>query len=335
MRGTRTGTRHTVKTRSAATDRRPRLPAWRHTLIPAAVAYLVLLTGATSGVVAQEYPLIQRAGSPDPLFRQQQDSVSQFYRAQRSGGIEPPLMVYRYQPAEGDTLISLASRFSVPYSTLATLNRIEGVQIPGDLDSLLIPSLPGLFVPREVESSLETMIDDRINDELDEHEGRTARISRNGATEEFVFYAGKDFSSDERRAFLSVLFRPPLEEMRLTSAFGFRRNPFTGGTSFHQGIDLGAPPRTPVYAAASGRVASTGRNAIYGRYVLLEHDRGYETFYGHLQTVEVELNERVSSGMMIGTVGSSGLTTGPHLHFEVRLHGRPRDPFQLLPGTSQ
>ncbi len=335
MRGRRTGIDQALKTRLVATGRRQRPRPLRYSMVPTALAWLLLLTATPPGINALEYPLIERAGSPDPLFRQHQDSVSQFYRAQRRGETAPPLMVYRYRPAESDTLISLASRFSVPYSTLATLNRIEGVQIPGDRDSLLIPSLPGLFVPRDAESPLETMIDDRVDEELDDNEGTTVRISRNGTTEEFVFYAGTDFSPDERRAFLSVLFRPPLEEMRLTSGFGFRRNPFTGGTSFHSGIDLGAPPHTPVYAAASGRVASTGRNAIYGRYVLLEHDRGYETFYGHLQTIEVELNERVSSGMMIGTVGSSGLTTGPHLHFEVRLHGRPRDPFQLLPGTSQ
>ncbi len=284
---------------------------------------------------AFEYPLIERLSAGDPLFRQHQDSVSQFYRVRHQGGTPPSLTLYRYRPQSGDTLITLASRFSVPYSTLATLNRVEGTQIPESIDKLLIPSVPGLFIPAEAESSLEIMLDDRAAEDFQSRDEVVVRIARNQNIEEFAFFPGEDFSANERRAFLSVLFRPPLEHMRLTSGFGFRRNPFTGGTGFHSGIDLGAPKGTPVYAAASGRVASTGRNALHGRYVRLEHDNGYETFYGHLQTIGVELNQRVASGMMIGAVGSSGLSTGPHLHFEVHLHGRPRDPFQLLPGTSQ
>lgn len=291
--------------------------------------------GAAVPLSGLEYPLIEDLSTRDPLFQQHQDSVSRFYRAHRQGADPPHLMLYRYRPDSSDTLISLASRFSIPYSSLATLNRIEGAQLPKDIDTILVPSIPGLFVPSEAESSLEVMLSDRAEEDLDEANPVTVRLAREHNTKEFAFYPGEDFTPDERRAFLSVLFRPPVEHMRLTSGFGFRRNPFTGGNSFHAGVDLGAPRGTPVYAAASGRVVEAGRSAIYGRYVLLEHSNGYETLYGHLDSIEVQLNERISSGMMIGKVGSSGLSTGPHLHFEVRLHGRPRDPFQLLPGTSR
>lgn len=294
-----------------------------------------MFLGAAAPAVGFEFPLIENLSSRDPLFQQQQDSVSRFYRAHRQGAAPPHLMLYRYRPNSGDTLISLASRFSIPYSALATLNRIEGSQLPKDIDTILVPSVPGLFVPTEAESSLEVMLSDRVEDDLDEADAITIRVARENKTKEFAFFPGEDFTADERRAFLNVLFRPPVEGMRLTSGFGFRRHPFTGGNSFHAGIDLGAPRGTPVYAAASGRVVEARRSAIYGRYVVLEHNNGYETLYGHLDSIEVQLNEHVSSGMIIGTVGSSGLTTGPHLHFEVRLHGRPRDPFHLLPGPSR
>jgi murein DD-endopeptidase MepM/ murein hydrolase activator NlpD len=90
-----------------------------------------------------------------------------------------------------------------------------------------------------------------------------------------------------------------------------------------------------VLAARSGTVIDHGNHVRYGRYVLLEHQNGYTTFYGHLQSISVELQDTVRSGSMIGRVGNTGLSTGPHLHFEIRMEGVPLDPVPHFPGLAR
>ena len=110
-----------------------------------------------------------------------------------------------------------------------------------------------------------------------------------------------------------------------------RRNPFDGHAEFHQGVDLAAPAGAEVYAARDGVVAESGYDAVLGYMVVLDHEAGYQTVYGHLERIEVALKQEVRSGMIIGRVGSTGYSTGPHLHFEIRRRGSSRDPGLLLP----
>jgi murein DD-endopeptidase MepM/ murein hydrolase activator NlpD len=121
---------------------------------------------------------------------------------------------------------------------------------------------------------------------------------------------------------------------RITSAFGETRfSPSSGGTRPHMGIDIAAPPGTPIAAAADGVVLIAGREAAYGRLVCIDHGHGYTTMYGHLKDIQVKPGDRVHAGQTLGTVGISGNTTGPHLHYEVRIHGRPVNPFPYLTQT--
>jgi murein DD-endopeptidase MepM/ murein hydrolase activator NlpD len=99
----------------------------------------------------------------------------------------------------------------------------------------------------------------------------------------------------------------------------------------HDGIDLAAPAGTEVYAAREGRVVESGVDAVLGQYIVIAHEGGWSTVYGHLSMRRVRLNDRAESGMIIGNVGSTGQSTGPHLHFEVRNRGEPRDPEPLIP----
>jgi murein DD-endopeptidase MepM/ murein hydrolase activator NlpD len=117
-----------------------------------------------------------------------------------------------------------------------------------------------------------------------------------------------------------------LRSYRLTSAFGFRVNPVTGNAAKHQGIDLAAPEGAGVYAAADGLVIETGENPIYGKYIILKHGERWTSLYGHLQKMETALRMEVKSGSLIGRVGSTGQSTGPHLHFELRQDGKALDP---------
>lgn len=118
----------------------------------------------------------------------------------------------------------------------------------------------------------------------------------------------------------------PLKNVRLTSGFGTRWHPTLGSKRFHSGVDLKASMGMPVYAASSGKVEMAGQADGYGIMVSIQHAEAMQTRYAHLSALAVEAGERVEQGQIIGYVGSTGRSTGPHLHFEMRQAGRPVDP---------
>ena len=118
---------------------------------------------------------------------------------------------------------------------------------------------------------------------------------------------------------------------RPSSGYGLRSDPVHGGTVNHPGFDLAAPSGTEVAAAAGGTVVHAGPAGTYGNLVTLRHDNGFETRYAHLSAIDVQVGDVVAPGQDIGKVGTTGYSTGPHLHFEVRHDGTAIDPAALLP----
>ena len=112
----------------------------------------------------------------------------------------------------------------------------------------------------------------------------------------------------------------------ISSGFGYRRDPVWGGWEFHKGVDIVAPRGTPVRAPADGVVVFAGRRGGYGLCVELDHGHGITTFYGHASRLNVKTGTRVRRGDVICYVGSTGKSTGPHLHYEIRVRGKPVDP---------
>ena len=122
----------------------------------------------------------------------------------------------------------------------------------------------------------------------------------------------------------------PLREPMVGSGFGWRTDPFTGKSAMHEGLDFEAPVGTPILAAGAGVVASAGKNPAYGLMVDLDHGAGVSTRYAHASKILVQPGDIVRQGQKIAEVGSTGRSTGPHLHFEVRVNGGPRDPMRYL-----
>jgi murein DD-endopeptidase MepM/ murein hydrolase activator NlpD len=119
----------------------------------------------------------------------------------------------------------------------------------------------------------------------------------------------------------------------LTDGFGGRRNPFGGSSSeFHTGQDISTSSGTPVVAAAQGMVIFAGWQNGYGQIVIIDHGNGLTTRYGHLSGIDVEVGQLIRRGEQLGRVGSTGRSTGPHLHYEVRINDEPVNPRQYLPG---
>lgn len=123
---------------------------------------------------------------------------------------------------------------------------------------------------------------------------------------------------------------PTIKGSPITSSFGWRTHPLTGERKFHYGIDFGASKGTPIYAFEAGLVEFAGWRGGYGKAVIINHGAGKSTLYGHASKLFVRQGERVVAGQKIGKIGSTGMSTGPHLHFEVRLNNKPVNPRPYL-----
>ncbi|GAA4857987.1 M23 family metallopeptidase [Luteimonas vadosa] len=144
------------------------------------------------------------------------------------------------------------------------------------------------------------------------------RFERNGKAEYF---------NGEGRPLKKSFIRMPIPYARLSSRFGARRHPVLGKLRMHKGVDYAAGTGTPIMAAGDARVAFMGWKGGYGRAVILEHGRGYTTLYAHMSAFgKIKQGQRISQGTVIGRVGSTGLATGPHLHYEFRINGVHRNP---------
>jgi len=285
-----------------------------------------------------DYPRIGQLNSRDVLFKQLQSDLQAYFQAesrlrpnaQAAKDMDefPRLRLFSYRPKDTMDLFSLSARLNLPYDCIATLNGLDNPKAIQSVEMVLIPNQPGIFVWEVPASTFQEIVASVSNNTREDFQ--PVRIDRGGRLLSLRFFRGQGFTAIERAYFLNILFRFPLPFGRLTSGYGARDNPFTGDSEFHHGIDLAAPQGTEVYAARDGRVGAIDYDRVLGKMVILNHEAGYQTIYGHLEEISVRLNEEVRSGMIIGAVGTTGYSTGPHLHFEIRRSGATRDPASLL-----
>jgi murein DD-endopeptidase MepM/ murein hydrolase activator NlpD len=274
------------------------------------------------------FPAIMRLNPQDTGFKQYIGDVENNRRLLRLSNakierITENLTIYQYTPRHGEDIFTLAARCNIPYSALSSLNRIGNPLSLEPGKPILLPSCPGIFLPANPESDLEKLLGAARSANTEAVE---LKINRKGESLVFYFFPGADFTPTERAFFLNSGFRFPLRSFRLTSDFGIRANPVTGNILMHQGLDLAAPEGTEVYAVADGIVTDIGFDPIYGNYVIVRHGEKWTSLYGHLQKAETVLRSAVKSTTLIGRVGSTGQSTGPHLHFELHQDGRAIDP---------
>lgn len=134
----------------------------------------------------------------------------------------------------------------------------------------------------------------------------------------------------QRRGVMAIPSLRPVEGYRLTSSFGTRNDPFRRGRRMHNGLDMAGPVGTPIYATADGIVGRAQWVGGYGKYVEINHGGEIQTRYGHMSRILVEPGARVTRGQLIGRMGSTGRSTGSHLHYEVRIAGRPVNPMPFM-----
>lgn len=237
-------------------------------------------------------------------------------------GLRAKVVVYEVRV--GDTLASIASRYGLPLTWLMVSNNLSTTTIyPGQ--RLLLPKDGVIHTVKPGETLKEIAAQYGVSEEgLREANG--LRTDPPAGTSLFV--------PNPR-----TVPTPEVETARfvwpvrgtISSPFGPRIHPIYGVPSFHTGIDIAVPEGTPVRAAAAGTVTFAGWHEGFGVLVVIDHGNGYESFYAHLSKLLVGAGQSVSAGDVIALSGNTGLSTGPHLHFEVRYLGTPVDPRPLLP----
>ena len=228
----------------------------------------------------------------------------------------------------GDTVSGIAEQFGLTMSTIISFNGIDNVRRLQAGAELKIPPVDGVMhlVKRgESLSSIATGYGVGLEPILD--------INNIGS--EIIHEGDKLFVPNARMSYVSYhkamgdLFIYPVRGV-LSSGFGMRRDPFTNLMTMHNGYDIVARVGTPVVASNEGRVVYTGENSLYGRYVLLSHQGGFQTLYAHLGKWSVSEGQWVAQRQKIGELGNTGRSTGPHLHFSIYHNGQALDPGRYL-----
>lgn len=182
----------------------------------------------------------------------------------------------------------------------------------------------------------EIFFERRINERGEAvREGRilSAAMILRGEETRYYFFEPSDGEADyftmHGQSVRKALLRTPIDGARLTSGFGMRNHPILGFSMMHKGVDFAAPTGTPVQSAGDGAVAFAGERGAYGLYVIIRHNSTYSTAYAHLSRIHVRAGERVRQGDVIGAVGSTGRSTGPHLHYEVMVNNQHINPLDV------
>jgi murein DD-endopeptidase MepM/ murein hydrolase activator NlpD len=293
---------------------------------------LLLLLALLFIPIASAQAKLNQLNNGDVVFRQLTADINENNRRFTLG--KPPLAIvfYQYTLKKEDSLYKVAARLNLSYDSLVSLNNIASPLLFDEQKQLLIPNMSGIAVRGNDQSQFFSDLALRLNN----YSALDGYVYSNEKNHLVHFYPNQRFTADERRVFLASFFRSPLNgKLITTSTFGSRSNPFSGkGNEHHNGIDLRSPLASPVYAVREGRVIEVKNNDLLGLYIVVQHEAGYQSFYGHLQQSVVIPNDKVRGGQLIAYSGNSGRSTGPHLHFEVHRYGRQINPAPLLQAFS-
>ncbi|MGP1576070.1 MAG: LysM peptidoglycan-binding domain-containing M23 family metallopeptidase [Treponema sp.] len=279
-----------------------------------------------------QLPIISDLSSDNHIFQQYCDDVL-YARKALAGGksfSSLPIHFYRYSVKKEDTVIKIAARCSIPYDAIITLNSIESIATPLTGRMIMLPTLPALYLPEKASSDIEKLTEALCKKMTQESFSIKVPQADTGGKKVYRCIPNALLDSTVRNFFLMSRYRFPLKTAVVTSPFGVRKSPFTGKKSYHAGIDLAAPSGSPIYACTSGQIIKIAYSNVYGNYIILRHDDGRESLYGHLSAVKSRLYQKVKSGTIIGNVGSTGMSTGPHLHFEIREQGKAKNPVLFI-----
>lgn len=232
------------------------------------------------------------------------------------------LVVLNHLYRKNDSLKSVAMLYGTDVDSIRSSNYIEAVGLLYEGKPLVVSNKKGLLYKVRKGENIETIAKrfKRNVEELMIANDKPANYKFDVG--EYVYIPGAYIKFKD--------FMLPVFNTKVTSRFGQRIHPLFGILKFHEGIDLKQKYGAPVRAACDGKVIYAGWAEGYGNLVILKHQKGYTTYYGHLSKIRVRCGKYVVKGEIIGNVGTTGWVTGPHLHFEVRKNGVPIDPKKVF-----
>ena len=232
---------------------------------------------------------------------------------------------------EGDNLTTISRKIGANLDTLVSVNKITNANRLRPGQKIVVPNRNGLLYTIKKDESIE-----EIAERYDVSLNRVLAFNKisdpsNIEVGDDIFLPGAKYTLDERIDKFGQMFSIPTTITRISSVFGYRVHPITGVRTKHMGVDIPGRLNTPVYAARKGKVIFAGYSGGYGNLVIVRHDKGYTTYYGHLNSITTKAGATVGVGVMIGRMGSTGRSTGSHLHFEVRRNGVALNPADFIP----
>lgn len=245
--------------------------------------------------------------------------------------VEIPKLYYTvYTVKKGDIVGEIASGYGISQDAIISLNKLRNTRTLQIGQFLKIPSMDGIvYTVKKGDTPSQVATTYKISRERINFVNNLEDDSFLPGTS--VFLPGAKLDWVTLQEINGDLFKIPLRgAYAVTSRYGWRSDPFTGNRSFHNGVDLVIYRGAPVYSALEGRVISTGYSTTYGNYVIVRHHSGYQTLYGHLNSILTSNGQYVTPATKIGTVGSTGRSTGPHLHFTVYKNGATINPSTVL-----
>lgn len=253
-------------------------------------------------------------------------SHSKFFRGNYPGKHKfQKLKFAEYYLQKGESLYTVAGKMGISVGAIATASGINFFYDVKVGRRLLIPNFDGLVYIVYKKMSLRSLAREfRIkSNDIRSCNRISSQWLKSG---DWIFLPGAAKTSIEQALFYGDAFIDPLPKARISSEYGYRTHPIKNRRIFHGGVDLAANYNTPVVAAQKGFVAFRGFVKGYGNLIVLEHSYGYKTYYGHLARILVKKGQKVKMGTLIGRVGSTGDSTGPHLHFELRRNNKRVNP---------
>jgi len=264
-------------------------------------------------------------------FEEQLASLLVGMEVAEAGAMQRPrLLLYEtHRVQRGDLIGNLAINFGLNEDTILSVNNIRNSRLLQIGQVLRIPNQDGILSTMEGSDTLESMAE-RYGSNVEAIRVANQLFSDTATPGTTLFIPGGRLSWMERQEINGDLFVWPVSG-RITSGFGWRSDPFgSGRREFHNGIDIAARMGTPIRASMAGRVSVAGWDNVMGNFVIITHARGYRTLYAHMSRIRVRQGDFVGSGERIGYVGSTGRSTGPHLHFTVFRHGTLVNPRTVL-----
>ncbi len=240
-----------------------------------------------------------------------------------------PVRFTLYTVVAGDMIGSLAKEHDLNTDSIISVNGIQNSRLLRIGQQLRIPNQDGILYTATATDTLLSIAEK--NDVPLELFCAVNEVSPDTVISKGrkLFLPGLRLSRNTLQEINGDLFNWPVNG-RLSSYYGYRRDPFTGVNQFHNGLDIAAPWGSALKAAMAGRVIGTGFDHVSGNYIIINHHSGYRSFYGHLSNIRVKTGDYVQLGQRIGDVGSTGYSTGSHVHFTVYKNGRTVNPLYLL-----